>query len=232
MSITRQKYDLATIHTITQLDIWDSRLLSCVDFTRKFNPDRLEEPMYIVNISKYAELCGNIEEGTSLQYSKAFAQAVSSAQKLKDEQLEVQVTSGLYYTTSIVHSFLEEREYGLLAINFDRIFLPLVTGNLPAGKFYMPIVEMHTLSSPYTIRMYHLLEQNLWKLQTEPYFVLSIAKIRQTLQLEDKYPRTNTLVDKFVKPTLRALANISKYNLEYKVVKESIKFSNKTLRKL
>lgn len=227
MKITRQKYNVNTIHTITQLDIWDSRLLASTDFNSRLDADKSKEVLYPVNIHKYAELCGNVDKNTSLQYSKAFDKAVDSAMKLKKQILEIQMEDNLYYTTSIIHSYIEERDYGLLAINFDSLFLPLVTGTMEAGQFYMPVVEMHSLSSPYKIAMYHLLEKELWRLKEAPYFTIPIADIRETLKLRDKYPRTNSLVNTFIKPTLAELAKITRYNLDYKVVKETIQFSAK-----
>ncbi len=54
-----------------------------------------------------------------------------------------------------------------------------------------------------------------------------MATIRKALKIEDKYPRTNTVVDRFIKPTLEELSKITKYNLDYKVVKGTIRFSYK-----
>jgi len=186
-----------SIHTINQLDIWDSRFINSCLVGSNQGVMFAREKMYPVDIHKYAELSG-------LYYGEAFDKALKAAIKLRDFKFSMVLPNGATLHDQLVYKIIEDKDMQLFLIHWNENFIPLVSGHMKAGDFISPQVSAASFSSNRRYCLYLALIKQLYLLEKQDSFIIPKQEIRSILGLkEGEYSEFKMVNAKVIKPALR-----------------------------
>jgi hypothetical protein len=154
----------------------------------------------------------------------AITELLGICEKHKSEILRINLGNGAILVTSLIYDFIYKPEEKLLAINWNRKFIPMISGQMPSGEFLTIDVRMDGVSSTHRYNLALLLQKNIWKLDKQGEFYLSEKLLRETLGLKDKYKEFNVLHTKIVKPTLGHLYDKLGLRLQSRIRGKDVKF--------
>ncbi len=214
------------IGALVQMEIWDSRLLNCCLLGENQGVTFANDRQYPVDVAKYANMYG-------MYWAEAFEVVKKSVERLFEAKLEITLPNNALHVTRLIHSFTYCEEKRLFFIQWNKNFIPLISGQMDAGKFMMLSTEMSTVKSNKRYCLYALLEKNLWRItvggkngKREAYFALTKEEIRNVLGLKDgEYVLFKALHTQVIKKTLQEMYDALGIRIQTKVVRDTVRFS-------
>lgn len=201
-----------TIGTITEMELWDGRLLNCALVGHSQEVTFNSKERYGVDIHRYAALMG-----TPSHIRRAYEYALASAIKLRDTPITIKLATGYTLRTSIIFELDYNEETKTIFIHWNRDFIPLISGTMDKGKFMYPSVTMVEIPIK-RYRLYLLLEKHLWKLSRDGEIRLTKREIQEVAHLDAKsYERWSNVTSRIIKPTLHDMKTRLYKNLTSRV---------------
>jgi hypothetical protein len=208
------------IEIFKDIELYSTRFINCCLLGTNQGTRYGEYDYYPVDIYKYKEVCG-------LSIGEAYDSAYAMATKLNEIKIELKLIDGRTLVTNLIHGIIYDKEVRTLVINWNKDFIPLISGNMPKGAFLMADVSMIEVQSTYRYSMYLLVQKNLWKLPIDGMFILRKEEIREQLGLkEHMYKQFKELHRSIIKPTLKDMYNKIGVNLKTKVMGDKVEFTH------
>jgi len=202
------------------IELYSTRFINCCLLGTGQGTKYGEYDYYPVNIYKYKEVC-------NLTLSEAYESAFNMATKLNEIKLELKLVDGKTLVTNLIHGIVYEKEKNVLLINWNKDFIPLISGNMLKGTFLMADIAMIEVQSTHRYAMYLLIQKYLWKLARESRFFLGKGEIREQLGLKgSEYKQFKELHRSIIKPTLKDMYNRVGVSLKTKVVGDRVEFTH------
>lgn len=215
----RIKLHQNTLPTIKELDIWGSRLINSSLVGENQGVLFGTDKYCAVDITKYAAL-------GSLYYAEAFNKALEVANKLLITPLSYTLPSGATHTTTLIYDIIHDMNMRVFLVNWNKNFIPLISGHMKAGEFISPRVGASSFSSNKRYCLYLMLEKYLHLLEKQNTFIIPKQEIRSILGLkEGEYSEFKMVNAKIIKPALKDIYNKFGIPLTVKVSRDRVIFS-------
>jgi hypothetical protein len=206
-----------------QTDVWDNRLINCILLGENQKVRFSEEDFFTVDLDKYYSF--GLIDGSK---RKTFINALESATKLRDAPIEILLEDGSILYGGVFAAIQYNKETCYLRVKWNSYFIPLVSGDMEAGKFLFPVVDMVKIPER-RYSLYLLMEKNLYKLETDRKFILPKVEILEALRIDkdSKMAKTFKEISRcFIKKTLDDLYNKTGRKLTYSIIKENVEFKH------
>jgi len=209
------------ISVLKELELYENRFVGCCLWGEDQGILFSNDKMYPVDVEAYSKVCGTTR-------SKAFKDLLEIIRKLKETSFDIKLPDNSVYVTSIVYDFLYKEENKTILVNWNKKFIPLISGNMEAGKFMVLDKRIASISSNKRYLMYILIEKNLWKLSKQDLFFIEKQEIRDVLNLlPEEYTEFKSLHAKVIKPTLKDIYNKLGIGLETSIRGSKVLFNYK-----
>lgn len=137
-----------------------------------------ESIYYPIDVRNYAYKSG-------ISIGNAYAELIILVKKYKETTLEVKLDDNRTWYTSIIYDFIGDKELNTIQVQFNKKIIPLISGDMEAGKFCLYDTRMDKVPSSRRYLMGELLQRNMWKIQKYGFFTLKTSEIREELNLKD-----------------------------------------------
>jgi hypothetical protein len=207
-----------TIPLFKDLDLCDSRFINS-SLLRIDQREKFTDEQYIpVDLHLYASLCG-------ITLKKSYNQVLSIANKLRDTSFTLDLSNGYKINTSLVYEVIYTDDPYIVKINWNRKFIPYISGNMRSGTFITIDPITSTIKSQKRYSLYLLIHKSLWKLGQNDVFYITKADIRlQANVQEGEYKEYKELNRTLLQPTLKDIGNKLGIHLKTKVVGDRVEF--------
>lgn len=199
----------ALIETSYRLSTSEQRIiLSCISQIRRDEPIT-DQIMYSMSAVDFSKICG-----TNL--ASSYRDLKSAALKLKRREVRItQESNGKgKKKKTLIAGWVQSIEYsegeGVVSLRFNHDILPYLAELNECFTSYK-LTDVVRMSSTYGVRIYELLIQ--WEEFGKK--KISVAKLREVLQLEDKYLPMNNFKARVLDPAVRDINKNSNLSVEY-----------------
>ena len=207
------------VEVFKDIELWDSRFINCCLLGTNQKIIFKKEDYYPVDIRMYAKQSGMSE-------IQAFTRVEETVLKLKELDIKVKLPDNRILHTSLIYSFIVDVASRTININWNKNFIPLISGRMEAGNFLMLDTKASTISSNRRYCLYVLLQKYLWKLPIDGAFYIEKQEIRAMIGLkETEYAEYKALNKWVVKPTLADIHNKLGIGLQAKVLGSKVRFT-------
>lgn len=214
------KLHVDSLSIFKDIELKDSRFINAALIRENQSITFKEEEYIPVDLSFYASTC-------KITLKQAYKQVLEIATNLRDTSFTLKLVNGYDLTTSLVYSILSSEKDCVISINWNKKFIPFISGIMPAGKFVMLEPSMVTIKSQKRYSLYILLKTHLWELAHYGKFSITKDTIREVLRIEEtEYTAYKELNKWLIKPTLKDMYKLTGVNLTTKVIGTRVEFSH------
>lgn len=160
-----------------------------------------EAKYYPIDVRNYAS-----KQNVSI--SKAYEELIELVTKYKETTVKIPLDDNRTWHTSLIYDFIVDRSLYTIQVQFNKKIIPLISGEMEAGKFSIYNSKLDTISSNKRYMMCELLQRNMWKIQKFGYFILTISEIREAINLQEhQYKEFKALNRSIIQASIKDLAD-------------------------
>ena len=208
------------IDLFKDIELYDTRFVNCCLIGENQGITFGTGQYYAIDLVRYGEVCG-------LDKGKAYKHALEAALKLSKLRLSVKLMDGSTLHTTLIYAVKEDIDTGYILIQWNRDFIPYISGQMPKGRFLMVDARMDGVTTNKRYCLYLLIQKHLWKLGSEEVFYLTKQALRDALGLQEQdYKEFKVFNSSLLKPTLKDIYSKLGINLKTKVRGDRVEFSH------
>jgi len=215
------KLHFNAVEIFQEMELYGQRLMNCTLWRENQREKFGTETYYPLDLDLFCDL-GNIYPGEAIEIIEKVAKS------LRDNSFTFKVGTA-EYTTSLIYDFLIDKNLRKVTINWNKNFIPLISGEMLPGEFLLPHLRMCGIQSGKRYGLYLEIEKHLWKLGTDKFFTLTKEQIRNALDLEEgEYPEFKIITSRYIKPLMNEIYSGLGIRLSAKPRKGLLLFSRKS----
>lgn len=144
----------------------------------------------------------------NLNVSKAYEELIDLLLRYRETTLKIPLDTDKTWHTSLIYDFIVDRRDFTIQVQFNKKIIPLISGEMEAGKFSIYNSKLDTIPSNKRYKMCELLQRNMWRVQKFGYFILTVPEIREAINLkEHQYKDYKALNRGIIQPSIKDLAS-------------------------
>lgn len=160
-----------------------------------------EAKYYPIDVRNYASK-------QNVNISKAYEELIELVTKYKETTVKIPLDDNRTWHTSLIYDFIVDRSLYTIQVQFNKKIIPLISGEMEAGKFSIYDAKLDKISSNRRYMMCELIQRNMWKIQKFGFFILTIPEIRSGINLkETEYKQFKDLNRGIIQASIKDIAS-------------------------
>lgn len=176
-----------------------------------------EAKYYPIDVDMYASLA-NISKGA------AMTECISLCKFLSESTFTVDMYDGCTLYTRIFVDYKFDESANTLSVQWNPRWIKKVSGEQEPGTYITVDTRMSAVPSKKRYMLYECLQQHLWRLNKQGFFVLTVELLRASTNTKPgEYKEFREFKRNVIDPTLKDMKDILDFKLKYEVIRASRK---------
>lgn len=203
----------ALVEASYRLSLYEQRIiLSCISQVRR-DEKLTDQKIYTITVKELSDNFG-------IRADRAYQHARKACEKLFDRRVTLYEepngnSKAKIRLTRWVQEVIYQEDLGEISLRFSHAMVPYLS-QLTEQFTHYPLEDISKLTSPYAVRLFEFLAQ--W--QSTGYREVDIEWLRETLQLEERYPAIKDLKKWVIEPSVAQINKSTPMNIEWEQKKK------------